>query len=171
MSMTLVRKELTKRQRLIKFCVVGVSCAIFQVMLLSWITALGAIDDVANLIAFAISAQINFFLSRHITWRDEKSNNLFGTVKELFHFNWTRGMLYIITPVVFFFANMFMHYWLASLAGNMIGLVLSYLITDRFVFTSRRKGKERIHANQIQPQIALPLRSRTDCPTRFIRSK
>src|SRR5690242_9388613 len=58
------------RKRLAIFAIVGVVCFAVQLALLTVMVHLGAYRPVANAVAFAVSAQLNFLLSSRVTWRD-----------------------------------------------------------------------------------------------------
>jgi putative flippase GtrA len=60
------------RHRAVRFGAVAVSCTLVQFVVLAWLARLGVSKIVGNGIGFVLSAQLNFMLSAHITWRDRK---------------------------------------------------------------------------------------------------
>ena len=60
------------RQRIVRFGAVATSCTLVQFLILASLTRLGVSKVIADGIGFGLSAQANFALSAHVTWRDRK---------------------------------------------------------------------------------------------------
>ncbi len=66
---------LDNRLRLAKFAVVGGTCFLVQFLLLTGLVRAGLYRPVANGLAFAVSAQLNFLLSSMLTWADRPAGS------------------------------------------------------------------------------------------------
>jgi putative flippase GtrA len=122
--------------RLIRFGAVGSLCAICQLILLSLLVHARTEAHVANTLAFLASTQLNFVLSSLITWRDRRSvARSFATVgRRLLGYNTLSLGSLLINQLAFAVALRVVPYLGAALVGILAGMLLTYVISGRFLF-------------------------------------
>ncbi len=139
---------LTKVERIpqiIRFIMVGGICAVIQLTFLYTLAGLDIQKNLANLVAFAISVQPNFFLSYNITWVDRRSPDitLGQMLRKLLAFNATCFSALVINQIAFALVLPTSHYLLAGMAGIGAAVVINYTMSHKFVF-ARPKKIERV---------------------------
>lgn len=127
-----------------RFALVGGACGLAQLALLHWFVTLGAEEHLANLAGFALSVQLNFFLSQFFTWRDRWSPTLGPAtmLRRLALFNGSATTTGLLNMAVFAVVNVFMQYVPAAAAGIAVAAVTNFALNDRFVF----RGPHRVEA-------------------------
>lgn len=140
------------RARVLRFALVGGTCGLIQLGLLHLIVQGGVQENVANLIAFGISVQVNFVLSQFFTWRDRWTPTLGlpRLISRLFLFNGSAATTGVVNQGVFGLANLLIWYLPAAALGIAIAAVTNFLLNDRLVF--RLPGSSR----------SVPMRRRTE---------
>jgi putative flippase GtrA len=90
----------------------------------------------ANLLALAISTQINFALSYQFTWHDRKAERptLGYLLRRIVSFNWMRLSALVVNLTVFVVANLFVHYLLAGALAIAAAAIVSFTLSDIFIF-------------------------------------
>ena len=122
--------------RLVKFALVGGFCGLVQLAILHTLVTSGLEEHLSNLIAFAISVEVNFTLSQFFTWRDRWSSSLhpaklFG---RLLLFNASASTTGVINQGVFAIFNLFIWYLPAAAIGIGVAAFTNFLLNDRLIF-------------------------------------
>jgi putative flippase GtrA len=141
------RLWLSARARVLRFALVGSTCGLIQLGLLHVLVEAEVQANLANLAAFAISAQVNFILSQFFTWRDRWAPSLGrpGLISRLFLFNGSVATTGVVNQSVFGLANLFIWYLPAAALGIAVAAVTNFLLNDRIVF--RLANSQRIAVN------------------------
>lgn len=126
------------RKRLAVFAIVGVACFSVQLALLTLMVRLGAYRPVANGVAFAISAQLNFLLSSRVTWRDRPAAGRGGTGARWLAYNGTALLSLGCNTAVFTLAYHSIGSIPAAALGVLTGTFLVYLTCNLLVFRGTR---------------------------------
>ena len=128
--------------RLAKFVLVGGTCGVVQLALLHTLVTSGLEEHVANLIAFAVSVEVNFALSQSFTWRDRWASSLgMGTLlQRLLLFNAAATTTGVVNQGVFALLNLFISYLPAAAGGIFVAAFTNFALNDRIVF---RRGNSR----------------------------
>jgi putative flippase GtrA len=128
------------RIRIIVFVAVGAFCFAVQLALLAIAVHAGAGRPAANGIGFALSAQVNFLLSTHLTWRDRKATRRRGTGIRWLAYNVTALLSLACNTVVFTVAYQTVGTVAAALIGVLTGTAVVYLTCNYIVFRARRSA-------------------------------
>lgn len=122
--------------RLMKFAGVGLSCAFVQLLALHLLVVAGVEEHVSNLLAFALSVQVNFLLSQFLTWQDRWSRDLRlrTLVARLLMFNASASSTGLVNQSVFVVANLLTSYIAAATIGIAVAAVLNFTLNDKLVF-------------------------------------
>lgn len=134
--------------RLVKFALVGGFCGLVQLAILHTLVTSGLEEHLSNLIAFAISVQVNFTLSQFFTWRDRWSASLgAGTLLRRFlFFNAAATTTGVVNQGVFALLALFMSYLPAAAGGIAVAAFTNFALNDRLVF--RRASLYQIGAGE-----------------------
>jgi putative flippase GtrA len=126
--------------RLVKFGIVGVVCTVLQIVILRLLTPnIPAI--LASAIGFLISAQLNFFLSYFITWRDSKRKR-----GKQFRLTWLRFNSVVLVGVVvntiaFALIHLVVFDELAVIFATVFSTSCTFLLNHFYVLTPERKSE------------------------------
>jgi putative flippase GtrA len=139
--------------RAVRFGAVAASCTLGQLLVLAWLTRLGLGKVLANGIGFGLSAQANFVLSAHITWRDRKpigdrsartglSARLLGWPMRWASFT-TVAMAALAVNELVFTAGVHagLQLLIASLAGIVTGAAFAFTLNNLVTFRGQTIGK------------------------------
>jgi len=131
----------------LRFALVGSTCGVIQLGLLHVLVEAQVQDNLANLAAFGMSAQVNFILSQFFTWRDRWAPSLGPPrlISRLFLFNGSVATTGVVNQSVFGLANLFIWYLPAAALGIAVAAVTNFLLNDRIVF--RLANSQRIAVN------------------------
>jgi putative flippase GtrA len=129
------------RKRIAVFAIVGVVCFAVQLVLLALMVHLGAYRPVANAVAFAISAQLNFLLSSRVTWRDRPSSGRGGTGARWLAYNGTALVSLGVNTAVFTASYHSIGTTAAALLGVLTGTCVVYLTCNLLVFRGARPAR------------------------------
>lgn len=129
------------RKRFAVFVIVGVVCFAVQLVLLTFMVHLGAARPVANAIAFALSAQLNFLLSSRVTWRDRPAAGRRGTGARWLAYNGTALVSLGCNTAVFAVAYHSIGTIPAAALGVLTGTCVVYLTCNLLVFRGRRAAQ------------------------------
>jgi putative flippase GtrA len=131
----------------LRFALVGSTCGLIQLGLLHILVEAEVQANLANLAAFAISAQVNFILSQFFTWRDRWAPSLRPSrlISRLFLFNGSVATTGVVNQSVFALANLIIWYLPAAALGIAVAAVTNFLLNDRIVF--RLANSQRIAVN------------------------
>lgn len=119
------------------FLAVGGVCAIVQGGLLVLLTEVGAVGNIGNLIAFAVSGQLNFLLNTALTWRDTVVSARRGRVLRVLRFNVVLAAAALANQVLYLGARAVLPYLLAAAAALIVTTVAKYHLSNRWVFRRR----------------------------------
>lgn len=141
------RPWLSARARVLRFALVGGTCGLIQLGLLHVLVDAQVQENLANLAAFGMSAQVNFILSQFFTWRDRWSPRLGLTsfISRLFLFNGSVATTGVVNQSVFGLANLIIWYLPAAALGIAVAAVTNFLLSDRIVF--RLASSQRVAVN------------------------
>lgn len=134
--------------RPLRFGAVGGSCAALQLLALALLVRLGVEPHGANVLAFALSTQVNFALSSVITWRDRRVAPGWATSgKRLAGYNALALGSLAINQLVFTLALPATAVPVASGLGILAGMALTYTASGQMLFrrVARQAGR-RIHS-------------------------
>ncbi|MDI6857613.1 MAG: GtrA family protein [Dehalococcoidia bacterium] len=128
-----------------RFALVGGACGLAQLALLHGFVTLGAEEHLANLAGFALSVQLNFFLSQFFTWRDRWSPALGRStmLRRLALFNGSATSTGLLNMGAFAVLNVFISYLPAAAAGIGVAAVTNFALNDRLVFRRTRRIEAR----------------------------
>ncbi len=131
-------------QRVIKFLSVGAVCTVLQYVLFFGILKVSGFElwwqiTAVNALAFIASTQTNYLLSFHFTWSDRKKpvHGFLGEVASLVKFNLMALTSLIANTFVFGVFILVLSHLPSLIAGTVAGLVLSYIVSHRFVFATK----------------------------------
>jgi putative flippase GtrA len=122
--------------RLVKFAMVGGSCAVVQLSILHGLVSAGVEEHLANLVAFIISMELNFALHQFVTWRDRWTPTLHPAklLGRLLLFNASASSTGVINQGVFAIFNLFIWYLPAAAIGIGVAAFTNFLLNDRLIF-------------------------------------
>ena len=132
---------------MLRFALVGGTCGLIQLGLLHVLVEAQVQENLANLAAFAISAQVNFILSQFFTWRDRWTTGLRPPrlISRLFLFNGSVATTGVVNQSVFGLANLIIGYLPAAALGIAVAAVTNFFLNDRIVF--RLPSSQRVAVN------------------------
>lgn len=129
------------QKRIAVFAVVGAVCFSVQLALLTLMVHLGAYRPVANAVAFAISAQLNFLLSSRVTWRDRPAAGRGGTGARWLAYNGTALVSLGCNTAVFTLSYHSIGTTPAAALGVLTGTCVVYLTCNLLVFRGTRTAQ------------------------------
>jgi putative flippase GtrA len=130
------------QKRVVIFVFVGGMCFAFQFVLLTLMVHLGVYRPVANAVAFALSAQLNFLLSSRLTWRDRPVAGRRGAGARWLAYNATALVSLGCNTVVFTLSYRSIGTTPAAALGVLGGTCLVYVTCNILVFRSTRPAPE-----------------------------
>lgn len=123
-----------RHKRLGRFLFVGAACYLIQLLLFEALLASNVHVFWAGYIAFGLSAQVNFVLSKYVTWRDRPSR-----WDQLIRYNMTAVLLAgINTCLVLAFAHVVWN-WLAIALAIAITTIGSFTMSHSFIFRGQHE--------------------------------
>jgi len=122
--------------RLVKFAMVGGTCAVVQLSVLHTLVSAGIEEHLANLMAFIISMELTFVLHQLVTWRDRWTPTLHPAklLGRLLLFNASASTTGVINQGVFAIFNLFIWYLPAAAIGIGVAAFSNFLLNDRLIF-------------------------------------
>ena len=129
------------QKRIAIFAAVGLTCFGAQLVILTLLARLGTYRPVANAIAFAVSAQLNFLLSSHLTWGDRPASGRRDTGARWLAYNGTAGVSLGVNTAVFTLAYRAIGTSAAAAIGVVAGTCVVYLACNFLVFRVRRAAR------------------------------
>lgn len=136
--------------RIAVFAAVGAFCFAVQLALLSLIAGAGMDRPMADVIGFALSAQLNFLLSTRFTWRDRKSAGRRDTGVRWLAYNATALLSLAFNAAIFTVAYQAVGTTVAALFGVLTGTAVVYLTCNYIVFRARRQAARATVVKQTQ---------------------
>jgi|SRR5579872_1741337 len=121
-----------RRIRLLRFAAAGLTCAAFQLALLTSLTGVGWNPLAANAVALLISAQLNFLLGSSFTWPDRDPGAALLRRWLLFHLSIAGTAA--VNMGIFSIARSAIPTLPAAALGVGAAAVCNYLLGDRLVF-------------------------------------
>jgi putative flippase GtrA len=119
--------------RLVRFAAVGASCYLIQLGLVH--TLHGALSlYLADVVAFLISAQLNFALSQMFTWGDRREAESFGLRFVKFNANVLVSVIVVNGSVFWALVHVGFPFWSAMLAANVLSTAVTFVVNHYVVF-------------------------------------
>lgn len=126
--------------RLLYFGMVGLLCFGVQQLILHVLTGNPFDATSANSIGFVTSAQLNFVLSRNLTWRDRRSNRF---ISQWVKFNATAFSSLVVNTIVFYTLYTLTAFMaVASATAVVIGTGVSYMANNVMTFQGSPTNSE-----------------------------
>lgn len=138
--------------RILRFGIVGTLCLLIQILILFILEHL--IPPVfANGIGFIISAQLNFILSYHFTWRDSARKNGFRLAATWLQFNLVVLLSACINGAAFFLIRytLIESNTVAAIGATAVSTACTFLINHLVVLKPERVGHDRKTRNSNVP--------------------
>ena len=125
-------------RRPFRFGAVGVTCSGAQLGLLAAFIHLGMPHDPANLVALAVSTQLNFLLSSLVIWPDRPVtvDRARTILQRIIVFNAISLTTLVINESVFALADRFLPYLLAGVCGIAVAAPINYLVEHFLIYRS-----------------------------------
>jgi putative flippase GtrA len=130
--------------RLVRFGSVGGACGMLQLALLAGLLRVGMLPPAGNVVAYLVSAQLNFVLSSVFIWPDRGLDASLWRSKagRWVSFHGSIGAGFLLSQAIFLVARM----GLPNLAAAALGLgcsgIASFVMQDRFTF-ARAKSQSQ----------------------------
>lgn len=118
--------------RPLRFAGTGVAAGGLQLLLLLLLTTHGWETLLANIVAFLVSAQLNFAVSNAVTWRDRRHSGSLLRRWALFHAS--IAVMAVLNMLVFAATRDLVPALAASALGIAAGAGGNYLAGDRLIF-------------------------------------
>lgn len=124
--------------RLSRFVLVGSSCFAAQVLVMTWLAALGTALPLANAIGFVVSAQANFGLSAWFTWGDRPASRSVIRVlaRRWLSYQVTAGLALVVNTATFTVALRSTPPVVAAAAGVVVGSGVTFVVCHFLIFTA-----------------------------------
>ena len=135
--------------RPLRFAATGLAAGFVQLGLLALLTGLGWPGLAADIVAFALAAQVNFALSARFTWRDRPDARPLWRRWLAFH-GAIVGMA-LVNLAVFALARTALPAVVASAAGIAAAAIGNFVLGDRVVFRAQRIGGPARRASSCSP--------------------
>ena len=130
--------------RALRFALVGGVCGLLQLLLFVLLEQMNTHAAGANVVAYLLSAQVNFLLSDLFIWGDRRTNRDRGTIGlRWLSFHLSIGGTFVLDQAVFLAARVTLPDVLASAAGIGVAALVNFAIQDRFTFQSSRSSAVR----------------------------
>lgn len=121
--------------RLLRFATVGGLCGAIQVGLLLLLAGAGAGALTANVIAYLLSAQVNFVLSDRVIWGDRRLRvTVAGLARRWLGFHASIAGTFLLNQAVFVVARGVVPDAAAAIAGIGVSGLVNFAIQDRLTF-------------------------------------
>lgn len=135
-SGSLLRALLSRAARPLRFGLVGGACAGVQLAALVLLLRLGMDSLAANVLAYLLSAQLNFALSNRFIWGDRWSclTSSRDLGQRWLSFHLSIAGTFLLSQAVFVVARELMAPVVASALGIGISAVANFVIQDRLTF-------------------------------------
>jgi putative flippase GtrA len=125
---------------MLRFALVGVACFGAQYFAAVELVRLGTIWPIANAIAFALSAQLNFGLSSVFTWGDRRTSGGKAMWIRWISYNGTVLLSLALNSATFTVSYRVVGTLPAAATGVLVGSGATFLICNFVVFRPRRTG-------------------------------
>jgi putative flippase GtrA len=132
-----VKSLLRRHGRILKYIAVGVTCFSVQFAALTALIHLALYRPLANSIAFAASAQLNFMLSSKLTWGDRPARGWRSVGRRWAAYNGTALLSLACDSVVFAVCYRTIGTTAAAASGVLTATCLTYLVCNWMIFRSR----------------------------------
>ena len=132
-----MKSLLRKHGRILKYIAVGVTCFSVQFAALTALIHLALYRPLANSIAFAASAQLNFMLSSKLTWGDRPARGWRSVGRRWAAYNGTALLSLACDSVVFAVCYRTIGTTAAAASGVLTATGLTYLVCNWMIFRSR----------------------------------
>ncbi|HEU5228192.1 MAG TPA: glycosyltransferase, partial [Ktedonobacteraceae bacterium] len=124
--------------RPLRFACIGGMAGAIQVSMLELLTKQGWSAVVANIIAFLLSAQVNFLLNSLFTWHDRRVKSEASKLKIIFvrwlSFHGSIAGTALLNELVFIIASTVIPTLLASMLGIGAAALINFFVFNRLVF-------------------------------------
>lgn len=131
--------------RLAKFSLVGAIGIGVQVLVLNVLTTIGMNYLLATIVAVESALLHNFIWHQHFTWRDRSSASA-HTMRRLLHFHLGNGLISLVGNMLMmtlFKGRLHLPILAANLLSISICALVNFAVSDRWVFTTVPRSKQR----------------------------
>jgi putative flippase GtrA len=147
----------------VRFGTVAAFCTLVQLLVLACLARLGVNKVMANGIGFGLSAQANFALSAHVTWRDRQprparyARTGFGARLRTWPARWARfnlvaGLALGVNELAFTMAmHIGIRLFMASSAGIVAGAAVTFTLNNLVTFRDGKPGKSASAQPECRP--------------------
>jgi putative flippase GtrA len=133
---------LGKRARLVRFALTGGAAGLTQLALLNLLAGRGLVAVAANVIAFLIAAQVNFWTSLLFTWRDRRPvASSSGLLARWLRFHGAIAGTALLNMGVFAAASTALPHLAAAALGIGVAAAANFVLGDRLVFRAASPGR------------------------------
>nr|WP_225952101.1 GtrA family protein [Mycobacterium sp. OAS707] len=139
--------------RIVRFAAVGMLCYTVQLGLMVCLEHSMHLYC-ADLIAFLLSAQLNFTLSQVFTWRDRLRGESLLVRWAKFNTSALISVSIINAAVFWLLCETGLWLWLALLVANAASTVWTFLVNHFVVFKAERKPSSTVHGEEHHADIA-----------------
>jgi cellulose synthase/poly-beta-1,6-N-acetylglucosamine synthase-like glycosyltransferase/putative flippase GtrA len=123
-----------RHDRKARFVVVGGVCFTVQFLILEALVHLGVGATGADVVGFAVSAQLNFALSSVVTWGDRRPSGRRAWLYRGAGYNATALISLLVNGVVFGLVHQRLGHLLSAAVGVLAGMVVTYLVCNFVIF-------------------------------------
>lgn len=147
---------LTPLHRIIRFGIVGVTCFLVQLGLLQ------VLDEYvhlyyADVLAFLLSAQLNFVLSQLFTWGDRRDDEPAALRWVKFNANALVSVTLVNATVFYVLVQVGLPFWAAMAVANLASSLWTFLVNHFLVFTSGKHEKPSVPIQEMPAMNVLPI--------------
>ena len=126
-----VRLLLRRYSRPLRFASLGVLCAALQLGLLALFSETTRLGAASNVVAFLISALVNFWLNSRLTWPDSRPRIVW---LQLLGFTALIAITAVLNQSLFLLASPYVPYLIAGAAAIGATTIVKYAVADRWIF-------------------------------------
>jgi putative flippase GtrA len=129
---------LSNRARPIRFIITGGICACVQLGFLHILTRYALNPNLANALAFLLSAQVNFLLSSLFTWGDRQASKKRTLLQRWVTFHGSIVGTAMLNALVFAIAHQFLPILIASASGILVAAFVNFFMMNKLIFRSKK---------------------------------
>jgi putative flippase GtrA len=129
----------SQRTRPIRFIITGGISACVQLGFLYVLTRYALNPNLANALAFLLSAQVNFLLSSLFTWGDRRPSKKRTLLQRWVTFHGSIVGTAVLNALVFAVAHQFLPTLIASASGILVAAFVNFFMMNKLIFRSKKE--------------------------------